>query len=417
MTQAMQALAAGAKQAARVLAKLTRGDKDAFLLALAAALEARQAEVLAANAEDMAAGAAAGLSAAMLDRLRLDGGRLTALAGAVRDVAALFDLVGDIVGMQRRPNGMQVGRMRVPLGVIAIIYESRPNVTVDAAVLCFKAGNACILRGGKEAVRSNTALGRIMRDTLAASGLPAAAIGVVETTDRDAMRELLQFDELIDVVIPRGGENLIRFVREHARIPVISHLKGVCHTYVDAAADLAMAEEICFNAKVQRPGVCNAMETMLVHRAVAAQFLPAMCRRLAAAQVELRGCPETVRLAGVPVTPATEADWPAEYTDLILAVRVVDSLDAALDHIARYSSQHSDAIVTNDWPAAQRFLNEVDSAAVFVNASTRFNDGGEFGLGAEIGISTQKLHCRGPMGLAELTSLKFVVLGSGQVRG
>ncbi|MBW1918543.1 MAG: glutamate-5-semialdehyde dehydrogenase, partial [Deltaproteobacteria bacterium] len=327
----------------------------------------------------------------------------------------LPDPVGAVTSMWRRPNGLLVGRQRIPLGVIGFIYESRPNVTVDAAALCLKSGNAIILKGGKEAIRSNLILARIMAQALEEVGVPAAAVQVVPTTEREAVTELLKLDELVDLIIPRGGEGLIRFVAENSRIPVLKHYKGVCHIFVDADADLDMAEEICFNAKVQRPGVCNAMETMLVHEEIASRFLPRMFGRFRQANVELRGCSRT-REIDPQVRPATAADWPEEYLDLILAVRVVPDLDAALDHIARYSSNHTEAIVTKDYDNAQRFLNEVDSSVVLVNASTRFNDGGELGLGAEIGISTSKLHAFGPMSLEELTTTKFIVYGSGQIR-
>jgi glutamate-5-semialdehyde dehydrogenase len=314
-----------------------------------------------------------------------------------------------------RPNGLQVARMRIPLGVIGIIYESRPNVTVDAAGLCLKAGNAVILRGGSEALHSNRALAAVIGGVLADSGLPEAAVQVVPVKDRAAVSALLRQEECIDLIIPRGGEELIRFVVAHSRIPVLKHYKGVCHVYVDEGADLAMAEEISFNAKVQRPGVCNAMETLLVHRAEAERFLPAMARRFAAAGVELRGCPSTQRI--VPgVAPATDADWPAEFLDLVLAVKVVADMDEAVGHIAAFGSNHTDAIVTSDYDRARRFVREVDSSVVLVNASTRFNDGGQLGLGAEIGISTSKLHAYGPMGVEELTTTKFVVYGSGQIR-
>jgi glutamate-5-semialdehyde dehydrogenase len=314
-----------------------------------------------------------------------------------------------------RPNGLEITRMRIPLGVIGIIYESRPNVTVDAAALCLKAGNAVLLRGGSEALHSNRALAAVIGRALAAAGLPPAAVQVVPTADRAAVNALLQQEEWIDLIIPRGGEELIRFVAANSKIPVLKHYKGVCHVYVDEGADLAMAEAVCFNAKVQRPGVCNAMETLLVHRAEAGRFLPAMGARFAEAGVELRGCPETCRiLPGI--VPAVDADWPAEYLDLILAVKVVSGMEAAIDHIAAYGSNHTEAIVTRDYERARRFVREVDSSVVLVNASTRFNDGGQLGLGAEIGISTSKLHAFGPMGLEELTTTKFIVLGSGQIR-
>jgi glutamate-5-semialdehyde dehydrogenase len=337
------------------------------------------------------------------------------MAEALREVAALPDPVGEVTGMWKRPNGLQVGRIRIPLGVIGFIYESRPNVTVDGASLCLKAGNAVILKGGSEAIRSNLILGQILGEALKETGLPAAAIQVIPTTEREATRILLQQEEDVDVIIPRGGEGLIRFVTDHSRIPVLRHYKGVCHVYVDEFADLGMAAEICFNAKVQRPAVCNAMETMLVHEGVADRFLPAMLKRFRDAGVEIRGCPKTLAL--MPEAKAAEpSDWPAEFLDLILAVKVVKGLDEALDHIETYGSNHTEAIVTNDYDRAQRFLHEVNSSVVLINASTRFNDGNQLGLGAEIGINTSKLHAFGPMGLAELTTQKFIVYGSGQIR-
>ncbi|HPD15995.1 MAG TPA: glutamate-5-semialdehyde dehydrogenase [Planctomycetota bacterium] len=413
--ESIRALAARVKSAARQLAVASSAAKDRALRAMAGGLEAKAAWLKAENAKDLAAGEAAGLSAALLDRLRLNDKRIAAMAEGLRQVAALPDPVGAIIGGSVRPNGLRIAKVRVPLGVIAIIYESRPNVTADAAGLCLKAGNGVILRGGKEALASNVAIWRVLQEGLGTAGLPAEAVALVETTDRAAVDALITADGLVDVVIPRGGEGLIRRVVEGATIPVIKHYKGVCHVYVDASADLAMAEEICLNAKCQRPATCNAMETLLVHGAIAQRFLPAVCRRFAEAKVELRGCERTRAL--VPgLKAATEDDWYAEYLDLILAVRVVDSTEAAMEHIARYGSAHSDAIVTTDVREADKFVQGVDSAAVYVNASTRFTDGFEFGLGAEIGISTDKLHARGPMGLEELTSYKFVVHGSGQLR-
>jgi len=415
ITAQIRELASRAKQASRTLATASSDAKNAALAAMATALEANAAELRAANARDLADGEKAGLSAALLDRLRLTDKRISAMADGLRQVAALPDPVGAVIAGWRRPNGLLITKVRVPLGVVVIIYESRPNVTADAAGLCVKAGNAVVLRGGKEALRSNVAIWRLLQRGLAQAGLPAEAIGMVETTDRAAIDVLIKANDLVDVVIPRGGEGLIRRVTEGATVPVIKHYKGVCHIYVDAAADLAMAEEVCFNAKCQRPGVCNAMETLLVHEAVAADFLPRMARRFAEAGVELRGC-ERTRQVVESVAPATEDDWYAEYLDLILAVRVVGSTDEAIDHISRYGSAHSDAIITTDIRQAEKFAREVDSAAVYVNASTRFTDGYEFGMGAEIGISTDKLHARGPMGLEELTTYKFVVYGDGQLR-
>ena len=415
ITAQIRELASRAKQASRTLATASADAKNAALAAMATALEANAAELKAANAQDLADGEKAGLSAALLDRLRLTDKRIAAMADGLRQVAALPDPVGAVIAGWRRPNGLLITKVRVPLGVVVIIYESRPNVTADAAGLCVKAGNAVVLRGGKEALRSNLAIRRLLQRGLAEAGLPAEAIGLVETTDRAAIDVLIKANDLVDVVIPRGGEGLIRRVTEGATVPVIKHYKGVCHVYVDAAADLAMAEEVCFNAKCQRPGVCNAMETLLVHEAVAADFLPRMARRFAEAGVELRGC-ERTRQVVEGVEPASEDDWSAEYLDLILAIRVVGSTDEAIDHIARYGSAHSDAIITTDIRQAEKFTREVDSAAVYVNASTRFTDGYEFGMGAEIGISTDKLHARGPMGLEELTTYKFVVYGDGQLR-
>jgi len=337
------------------------------------------------------------------------------MAAGLREVAALPDPLGDMSKMWTRPNGMQVGRVRVPIGVIGIIYESRPNVTADSAALCLKSGNACVLRGGSEAIHSNTAIATILSDAAEKAGVPGGAISFVARPDRELVPLLLKQDRYIDLIIPRGGEDLIRFVVAHSRIPVLKHYKGVCHVYVDAGADLAMAEEISFNSKVQRPGVCNAMETLLVHRSEAERFLPAMARRFTEAGVELRGCPESQRI--VPgIVPATDADWPAEFLDLILAVKVVADMDEAVGHIAAFGSNHTEAIVTRDYERARRFVREVDSSVVLVNASTRFNDGGQLGLGAEIGISTSKLHAYGPMGVEELTTTKFVVYGSGQIR-
>ncbi len=411
----IRALAGRVKAAARRLAVASSAKKDAALRAMAEGIEAKAAWLKAENAKDLAAGEAAGLSAALLDRLKLNDKRIATMAEGLRQVAGLPDPVGAIIGGSVRPNGLRITKVRVPLGVIAIIYESRPNVTADAAGLCLKAGNGVVLRGGKEALASNVAIWRVLQEGLAAAGLPAEAVALVETTDRAAVDALITADGLVDVVIPRGGEGLIRRVAEGATIPVIKHYKGVCHVYVDASADLAMAEEICLNAKCQRPATCNAMETLLVHGAIAQRFLPQMGKRFAEAKVELRGCERTRQLLP-DAKPATEEDWYAEYLDLILAVRVVDSTEEAMEHIARYGSAHSDAIVTTDVREADKFAQGVDSAAVYVNASTRFTDGYEFGMGAEIGISTDKLHARGPMGLEELTSYKFVVHGNGQLR-
>ena len=403
------------KEASRELRKVSRARKDAALQLMAGKLMEREKAIRQENEKDLASAKEQGLSSAMLDRLTLDAKTLQSMAEALGEVAALPDPVGEVTGMWKRPNGLLVGRVRIPLGVIGFIYESRPNVTVDAASLCLKAGNAVILKGGSEAIQSNLILGKILREALEETGLPPAAIQVIPTTERDATRILLQQEENVDVIIPRGGEGLIRFVTDHSRIPVLRHYKGVCHVYVDEFADLGMAAEICFNAKVQRPGVCNAMETMLVHEGVADAFLPALLKRFRDAGVEIRGCPRTLALMPE-ATPAKPSDWPAEFLDLILAVKVVHGLDEALDHIEKYGSNHTEAIVTNHYDRAQRFLEEVNSSVVLVNASTRFNDGNQLGLGAEIGINTSKLHAFGPMGLAELTTQKFIVYGNGQIR-
>jgi glutamate-5-semialdehyde dehydrogenase len=413
--QTITGMAQAARRAAKALACCSTRQKNAALQRMAEEIARRAETIKAENRKDLAAARAAGLSTAMIDRLTVKDATLAAMAQGLRAVAELPDPVGSLGPAWIRPNGLQVARMRIPLGVIGIVYESRPNVTVDAAGLCLKAGNAAILRGGSEAFHSNCALAAAIAQSLGDSGLPEAAVQVVPVTDRAAVNALLQQEDSIDLIIPRGGEELIRFVVAHSRIPVLKHYKGVCHVYVDEGADLAMAEEVCFNAKVQRPGVCNAMETLLVHRSEAGRFLPAMARRFIAAGVELRGCEQTRRLVPEAV-PAAEADWPAEYLDLILAVRVVGDMAEAIAHIAAYGSNHTEAIVTRDYDRAQRFVREVDASVVLVNASTRFNDGGELGLGAEIGISTSKLHAFGPMGLEELTTRKFVVLGSGQVR-
>ena len=411
----IRALAVSAREASRALAQAGSTQKNAALRAMAAGLIAGTEQILAANAEDVAAAKAAGETPAFVDRLTLTAARVEAMARGVGQVADLPDPVGEITGMWRRPNGLQVGRMRVPLGVIGIIYESRPNVTADAAALCLKSGNAVILRGGREALGSNRAIAEALSAAVASVGLPGAALAVVPSPDRALVKEMLRLAGLIDVIIPRGGEALIRAVRADATVPIIAHEKGLCHTYVDAGADPAMAAEIAFNAKVERPGVCNAMETLLVHRESAAALLPGLARRLRGAGVEVRGCPATRAL--VPeAAAADETDWDTEYLALILSVRVVDSFEAAVDHIARHGSGLAEAIVTRDHGRAMRFLREVDAAAVYVNASTRFTDGYEFGMGAEMGISTQKLHARGPMGLIELTCQKFVVLGEGQIR-
>lgn len=411
----MLTLAEEAKAAAQVVATLSSGIKNELLLKMADALEAEQGTLQQHNLKDLEAARARGMAAAMVDRLELTPERIKGMAEGLREVAALPDPVGEITGMWLRPNGIQVGRQRIPLGVIGIIYESRPNVTADAAGLCLKSGNAVILRGGSEAIHSNSAIGTVLQQVMETMGLPKAALQVVTTSDRSAVTELLKLDEQIDLIIPRGGEGLIRFVSENSRIPVIKHYKGVCHTYVDTGADLQMAEEICLNAKVQRPGVCNAMETLLVHKDAAAEFLPQIAQAMQKAGVELRGC-EVTRKYVPELAAATEEDWHAEYLELILAVRVVDGFDAAREHIQQYGSLHTEVIVTNDYATSQRFLREINSSVVMVNASSRFSDGNQLGLGAEIGISTTKLHSFGPMGLEDLTTRKFIVLGNGQVR-
>lgn len=411
----IEEMARRAREAGREVARLSSAAKLRALEAVASELEGRTEEILAANERDLEA-ARSRVSPAMLDRLRLDRGGVQKLAQAVREVAAQPDPVGEVSSVQVRPNGLRVGRMRIPLGVVAMIYESRPNVTCDAAALCFASGNAVILRGGSEAFHSNNALADVVRAALESTGINPDAVQLVRTTDRDAIDVLLQQDRYVDLVIPRGGESLIRAVVEKSRIPVLQHYKGVCHVYLDEGAEPAMASEIVLNAKVQRPGVCNAVETLLVHQAAAEPLLPGIAERLWAEGVELRGCGRTRALLGERVRPATEEDWDAEYLDLILAVRIVDDLEQATDHIARYGSNHTEAIVTRDYARANDFVAAVGSSTVVVNASTRFADGGELGLGAEIGISTSKLHAYGPMGARELTTTKFVVFGEGQIR-
>jgi glutamate-5-semialdehyde dehydrogenase len=404
-----------AVHASRELAKLSTKKKNAILEAMADEIGLQKEEIKAANAKDLAAGREAGLSAALLDRLTLTDSRIDGMIKGLREVAALKDPVGKKLATIQRPNGLVIKKVRVPIGVIAIIFESRPNVTAEAASLCFKTANAVILRGGKEAMVSNAAIAKALRDGGLKNKMPADAIQLVETTDRDAVRELAQMVGKIDLIMPRGGESLIKAVTEMAWVPVIKHYKGVCHTFVDAAADIGMALAICENAKCQRPGVCNAMETLLVHKDIADAFLPRMIARYKELGVELRG-DKAVQKFDASIKPATEEDWYAEYLELILSVRIVKNVQAAIEHINTYGSQHSDAIVTTDAKAAKKFLSQVDSATVYVNASTRFTDGGEFGMGAEIGISTDKLHARGPMGLEELTTYKYVVSGSGQIR-
>ncbi|MBI3291616.1 MAG: glutamate-5-semialdehyde dehydrogenase [Elusimicrobia bacterium] len=407
--------AALAKRASHRLATLSSEAKSQALTAMAQAIEAAAGEVLFRNEIDVEAAKEAKLSTALIDRLTLNARRVREMAQGLREIAALPDPVGEIISEWTQPNGLRIQKVRVPLGVVGIIYESRPNVTVEAAGLSLKAGNAVILRGGSEAVNSNRALVRCLTQAAATHGVSEGAIQLVERTDRQSVQELIKLRGLVDLIIARGSEEMIEAVMSQSSVPVLGHGKGVCHVFVDQAADLAMAERIAYNAKVQRPGTCNAMETLLVHQAVAERFLPALTKQYQAAKVELRGCDRTRQiLPGL--KPATEADWRAEYLDLILAIRVVESVDEAIAHINRYGSNHSDAIVTEDPATAERFLREVDSSAVFHNVSTRMHDGGVFGLGAEIGISTQKVHARGTMGVRELTTTKYVVRGTGQVR-
>jgi len=407
--------AVAARRAAGLLARSSSGAKNHALSLMAEEIACRAEYLKSENAKDLRRAETDGRSGAMLDRLSLKDATIESMVKGLREVAALPDPVGCVTSMWKRPNGLMVGRMRIPLGVIGIIYEARPNVTVDAAALCLKAGNAVILRGGSEAICSNVAIAGILRDSLRRAELPEASIRLLERTEREAVHELLQLDKYVDLIIPRGGEDLIRAVVNASRIPVIKHYKGVCHVFVDGSADPDMAEEICLNAKVQRPGVCNAMETLLVHKDIAASFLPRVARRLREAGVFLKGC-ERTRGILPDLEAAAEEDWYREYLDLTLSIRVVDDLDAAAAHIETYGSLHTEAIVTRDYEQAQRFLSVVQSSTVLVNASTRFSDGFELGLGAEIGISTTKLHAYGPMGLEELTTQKFIVYGNGQVR-
>lgn len=411
----LREIAEKAKNASQKLARTGTKARNAALLGMAQGLVDNAPYILEENAKDLADADAKRLSGAMTDRLRLDEARIEKIALGLREVAALPDPVGEVVRMWRRPNGLQVGRMRIPLGVIAIIYESRPNVTADAAGLCVKSGNAVILRGGSETIRTNVAIGEVLRRAAREAGIPEDSVQIIPVTDRDAVLEMLRLEEYIDLVIPRGGEGLIRFVAENSRIPVLKHYKGVCHIFVDESADNDMAESICLNAKVSRPGVCNALETLLVHEKIAPDFLPRMARAYEAAGVELRGCAATKAI--VPgVKEATEADWYEEYLDLILSVKVVSGLEEAIAHIEKYGSMHTESIITQDYANARAFVDGVNSSAVMVNASTRFADGYELGLGAEIGISTSRLHAFGPMGLEELTTTKFIVFGEGQVR-
>ncbi|MFH1003734.1 MAG: glutamate-5-semialdehyde dehydrogenase [Chloroflexota bacterium] len=416
----LETIGQAAKAASRRLAYLATGIKNQALNNIAADLLARKDGVLAANRVDYQAGEAAGMSPALLDRLMLSAERLEGMAQDVLAVAALPDPVGEVFDMRTLPIGLQLGKKRVPLGVIGAIYESRPNVTVDIAALCLKSGNAVILRGGKEAINSSLALARLVQAAATRAGVPEGAIQFMENTDRSLVNHLLKMNHVIDLIIPRGGSGLIKFVTENATMPVVSGGIGVCHTYVDKAADIKKAVAIIYNAKVQRPTVCNAMDTLLVHSGIAAEYLPRIAAEWGQAGVEMHADERALAILkkarALKLAPATEADWGKEFLALVAAVRVVDSLDEALAHIEHYGSGHSEAIVTEDYGAAMRFLNEVDAACVYVNASTRFTDGGQFGLGAEVGISTQKLHARGPMGLKELTTYKWIIFGSGQVR-
>ncbi|MBE9545863.1 MAG: glutamate-5-semialdehyde dehydrogenase [Proteobacteria bacterium] len=404
-----------ARNAANILANISSDIKNRALLQMADEMVRQTGHLVSENAKDLDYAGKKGLSSAMIDRLTLDEAAIKEVANGLREVAVLPDPVGKITSMWRRPNNLLIGRMRIPLGVVGIIYESRPNVTADAAALCLKSGNAIVLRGGSEAINSNVAIVKILQEVLRNVGIPEDAIQIIPVTDRAAVGVMLQLEEYIDIIIPRGGEELIRAVVEQSKIPVIKHYKGVCHVFVDVNADLDMAQSICINAKTQRPGVCNAMETLLVHKDIAEKFLPVMAEKFRDAGVVLKGCKET-RTILPDIEGATEDDWYEEYLDLILSVRVVEGIDEAMAHIEKYGSLHTESIITRDYNNSQRFLNEVNSSSVLVNASTRFSDGFEFGLGAEIGISTTKLHAFGPMGLEELTTTKFIVYGDGQIR-
>src|SRR3970040_271449 len=414
-TTDIKQIAKSARQASLKLASIDTNVKNRALLSMAEGVLKDADAIKEANKKDIKAAEGKGLSKAMLDRLTVSDKVLKGMADGIKEVVALPDPVGEITRMWKRPNGLLVGRMRIPLGVIGIIYEARPNVTADAAALCLKSGNAVILRGGSEAINSNLAIAKVLQEACKKEGIPETAIQVVPAIERDIMLEMLKLEEYIDLIIPRGGEGLIRFVSENSRIPVIKHYKGVCHIFVDESADLDMAENVCLNAKVQRPGVCNAMETLLVHKNIAKEFLPRMGKKYQDANVELRGCAETRKILSY-AKSATEEDWYAEYLDLILSVRVVKDMDEAIKHIAKYGSLHTESIITKDYNNSQRFLREVNSSTVLVNASTRFSDGFQLGLGAEIGISTTKIHAFGPMGLEELTTQKFIIYGEGQIR-
>ena len=405
-----------AKKAARALANATSAQKDQALLLIAEAIEQSASEITAANGKDMEAGRQKGMSSSLLDRLMLDEGRIKAIAESVRDVVKLNDPVGRILSDEVRPNGLRLVKVAVPIGVIAVIYEARPNVTADSAVLCLKSGNAVILRGGKEAINSNIAIARAMRSALEKSSLPADCIQLVTDTTHESSNELMHMNEYVDVLIPRGSKRLIDAVVQNSTVPVIQTGSGVCHIYVDKDADIDMAADIIFNAKTSRPSVCNAAECMLIHRDIAAKALPVIAAKLKEKNTQIRGDAEVMKIIGDMAVPAAESDWGREYGDYIMAAKIVGSIDEAIEHVYRYSTGHSECIVTNNDDAAEKYMNSVDAAAVYHNASTRFTDGGEFGLGAEIGISTQKLHARGPLGLNELTSMKFKIYGSGQIR-
>ena len=404
-----------AKTASRKIGGVNTKVKNDALLKMAEDLISSTDQLIEENSKDLKFAEQKGLSSAMQDRLMINKNRIEKMADSLREVALLGDPVGEIVKMWRRPNGLQVGKIRTPIGVIGIIYESRPNVTVDAASLCLKSGNAVILRGGSEAINTNIALASILIKAAVESGLPENALQLIDVTDRAAVQELLKLDDYIDLIIPRGGHELIRTVVENSSIPVIKHDKGLCHVYIDSKADLKSGEEIAFNSKTQRPSVCNAMETLLVHKDVAEKFLPSMIKLFKKAGVDVRGCPQTKKIVN-DIKNVSDEDWNTEYLDLIISIKVVESLDSAINHITRYGSMLSESIVTTDYNRSWKFLREVDAAAVYVNASTRFTDGNEFGLGTEMGISTQKLHCRGPMGLEELTSTKYIIFGSGQIK-
>jgi glutamate-5-semialdehyde dehydrogenase len=415
IAEQIRTIAVDARRASRAIAKLSSTAKNSLLMDMAAALVDHTAYLVEENAKDLTAAEKKGIASAMLDRLMLDEARIKAMADGLREVASLPDPVGEVTRMWKRPNALMVGKMRIPLGVIGIIYEARPNVTADAAALCLKAGNAVILRGGSEAIHSNRAISLVLQSTMERAGIPVAAISVIPFVDREGVLEMLKQEEFIDLIIPRGGEGLIRFVVEHSKIPVIKHYKGVCHIFLDATADFDDAERIIVNAKTQRPGVCNALETLLIHKDVAERFVPRIFETLAKLGVEIRG-DETFLQFAPEAKKATEEDWYEEFLDLILAVRVVDDMDEAIEHINTYGSLHTEAIITSDYGNAQRFIREVNSGVVMVNASTRFSDGNQLGLGAEIGISTTKLHSFGPMGLEDLTTTKFIVYGEGQIR-